>query len=117
MAIIGLLSLIAISRGLGAEEKGIHELGEEDAGKTIVVRGGVRGIYESAGNLAFRICARKCVQVFVPCKVRELMAATSVNSSTLKNGDRALIAGVLRKSGSVLRLVVEDYNSLQGEGK
>lgn len=114
---LGMLAVLAVSRGMQPEEKKIDSITGGDMGRIVAVRGRVQGISQSNGNYFFSVCQTKCLKVAVFGNVAKRMAQSSTDLEDLKNGNMVALEGVVREYRDGLSIDLLDYKSLRVQRK
>ncbi len=116
-AAIGMLGLLAVSRGIASEEIGIDDISEKDVGRFVLIRGRVAGASESNGNYFLSICSKKCIRLTVFRGIAREMSETATDLSKLKWGWRISAEGVVSEYKGALGLELLEPGALQVEAR
>ncbi|MFH1258052.1 MAG: hypothetical protein ABIG96_02620 [Candidatus Micrarchaeota archaeon] len=116
-AVLGMLALVAISKGMRPQEIPLNEISDLHIGKFVLIRGEVSSISNSRGNYFIKVCKSRCVSVPVFSRMAERMEAASVEVAKISRGNSVSVQGVLRESDEGYSLQLLNHNSLQVEGK
>jgi len=116
-ALLGMLTILAISRGMQPQEMKIDRITEGDVGRIVALRGRVQGISDSNGNYFFSVCSTKCLRIAVFENAAKRMAQASTDLGKLRNGNIVALEGVVREYKDVLGIELLDYKALRVEKK
>ncbi|MEK6954065.1 MAG: hypothetical protein AABX01_03595 [Candidatus Micrarchaeota archaeon] len=116
-AVLGMLAILAISRGMQPQEMKIDSITAGDIGRIVAIRGKVSGISGRSGSYFFNVCAAKCLRVAIFGNIAKRMAESSTNLADLKNGNVVALEGVVREYKEELTIDLLDYKSLRVQKK
>ena len=107
----GLLVLAARqTRPLAAE---ISEIGVEDVGKLVEVRGALASVSQRDGNFFLKICSNACITAVVFKGLAREMAENSLDLSLLEKGQGVAATGVVKEYGDGIEIVPFDRNAIE----